>query len=80
MKKTLKKKSKRIPTRQRMKAEKKVREHNRKMRKEKKLQGVNKKGKNRKGLRVPNDCPFKEAVLEEVEAARKRKEQEREER
>ncbi len=80
MKKTMRKKSKRVPTRQRMKAEKKVREHNRKMRKAGKVGksgGARGKAKKNAVLGVPNDCPFKEAVLEEVEAARARKEQER---
>jgi len=75
MKRTLRRKSKRTPTRQRVKAEKKVREHNRKMRKESKLKGVSKKSQ--KPLTVPAECPFKEAILQEAEEARQRKEAEK---
>lgn len=73
----MKKRSKRVPTRERAKAEKKVREHNRKVRKEKRKNPGKVVKAARKGLRVPNDCPFKEAVLEEVEAIKQKKEQDR---
>ena len=76
----MKKRSKRVPTRERAKAEKKVREHNRKVRKEKRKNPGKVVKAARKGLRVPNDCPFKEAVLEEVEAIKQKKEQDREDR
>ena len=55
----MKKRSKRIPTKQRVKAEKKVREHNRKIRKEKKANPAKFAKKARANLRVPNECPFK---------------------
>ncbi|XP_046828440.1 guanine nucleotide-binding protein-like 3 homolog [Vespa crabro] len=69
----LKKPSKRIPARKRYKIEKKVREHNRKMRKEakKKLKGKP------KVIEVPNQCPFKEDILKEVEAMKKQNEEEK---
>ncbi|KAF7382023.1 hypothetical protein HZH66_013455 [Vespula vulgaris] len=69
----LKKPSKRIPARKRYKIEKKVREHNRKMRKEakKKLKGRS------KVIEVPNQCPFKEDILKEVEAMKKQNEEEK---
>ncbi|KAL2713456.1 guanine nucleotide-binding protein-like 3 [Vespula squamosa] len=69
----LKKPSKRIPARKRYKIEKKVREHNRKMRKEakKKLRGKP------KVVEVPNQCPFKEDILKEVEAMKKQNEEEK---
>lgn len=72
MKKTLKKRSKRIDTKTRCKAEKKVREFNRKLRRDKK-RNPGKFAKSKKDPGVPNDCPFKEAVLQECEAARKQK-------
>lgn len=69
----LKKPSKRIPARKRYKIEKKVREHNRKMRKEAKKK---QKGKP-KVIEVPNQCPFKEDILKEVEAMKKQHEEEK---
>ena len=80
MKKALKKKSKRIPTKQRVKAEKKVREHNRKLRKEKRKNPGKFVKASRKNLQVPNECPFKEDVLREVEEMRRKKEEEKERR
>ncbi|XP_014208919.1 guanine nucleotide-binding protein-like 3 homolog [Copidosoma floridanum] len=68
----LNKPSKRMPARKRYKIEKKVREHNRKMRKEAK-----KHPKKQKVIQVPNQCPFKEDILKEVEAFKKQKEEER---
>lgn len=73
----MKKRSKRIPTKQRVKAEKKVREHNRKVRKEKRKNPGKFQKKARANISVPNDCPFKEAILKEVEDAKKRKEAEK---
>lgn len=69
----LKKPSKRIPARKRYKIEKKVREHNRKMRKEAKKK---QKGKP-KVIEIPNQCPFKEDILKEVEAMKKHNEEEK---
>lgn len=79
MHKLSRKKSKRIPTKQRVKAEKKVREHNRKLRRDKK-KNPGKYAKSKKDPGVPNDCPFKEKVLQECEQARKQKLQEKEKR
>ncbi|KAF7987892.1 hypothetical protein HCN44_003755 [Aphidius gifuensis] len=59
----LKKPSKRIEARQRYKVEKKVREHNKKIRKINKKKGK----KTSKPLLVPNQCPFKNQILEEIE-------------
>ncbi|XP_015182839.1 PREDICTED: guanine nucleotide-binding protein-like 3 homolog [Polistes dominula] len=72
----LKKPSKRIPARKRYKIEKKVREHNRKMRKEAKKK---QKGKP-KVIEIPNQCPFKEDILKEVEAMKKQNEEEKQKR
>ncbi|KAI4500450.1 hypothetical protein M0802_004412 [Mischocyttarus mexicanus] len=69
----LKKPSKRIPARKRYKIEKKVREHNRKMRKEAKKK---QRGKP-KVIEIPNQCPFKEDILKEVEAMKKHNEEEK---
>ena len=74
MKRALKKRSKRINTTTRCKAEKKVREHNRKLRKEKK-KNPGKYAKSKKDPGVPNECPFKEKVLQEVELAKQQKEE-----
>ncbi|XP_076640527.1 nucleostemin 1 [Colletes latitarsis] len=70
----LKKQSKRMPARKRYKIEKKVREHNRKLRKEAKKHPKKKP----KVIEVPNQCPFKEDILKEVEAMKKQHEEEKE--
>ncbi|XP_043287080.1 guanine nucleotide-binding protein-like 3 homolog [Venturia canescens] len=70
----LKKPSKRIQARQRYKIEKKVREHNRKLRKEAKKNPKKTKGKI---MQIPNQCPFKEDILKEVEAMKKQNEEEK---
>ncbi|XP_011174918.1 guanine nucleotide-binding protein-like 3 homolog [Solenopsis invicta] len=71
-----KKQSKRMPAAKRYKIEKKVREHNRKMRKEAKKHSKKKS----KMMEVPNQCPFKEDILKEVEAMRKQQEEEKQKR
>merc|ERR1712008_593236 len=68
----LKRKTKRVNTKERVKAEKKVREHNRKVRRDKK-RNPGKYAKSKKDPGVPNECPFKEDVLKEVEIAKKQK-------
>ncbi|XP_046668818.1 guanine nucleotide-binding protein-like 3 homolog [Homalodisca vitripennis] len=70
----LKKKSKRIKASTRYKIEKKVREHNRKIKKEAKKKA---KGRKNKMITVPNICPFKTEILQEVAEYKKRKEEER---
>ncbi|CAH3986398.1 unnamed protein product [Pieris brassicae] len=73
----LKKPSKRQPARLRYKIEKKVKEHNRKVKKQTKKQPKSKKAK---PIQIPNECPFKEDILKEVEAVKKHKEEERQKR
>ncbi|KAG8267461.1 Guanine nucleotide-binding protein-like 3 [Homalodisca vitripennis] len=68
------KKSKRIKASTRYKIEKKVREHNRKIKKEAKKKA---KGRKNKMITVPNICPFKTEILQEVAEYKKRKEEER---
>jgi len=79
MKRLARKKSKRLTTRQRIKAEKKVREYNRKLKKEKK-KNPGKFSKSKKDPGVPNMCPFKEKVLQEVEEAKQKKVEEKQKR
>ncbi|KAK9303438.1 hypothetical protein QLX08_004918 [Tetragonisca angustula] len=69
----LKKQSKRMPARKRYKIEKKVREHNRKLRKEAKKHPKKKP----KIIEVPNQCPFKEDILKEIELMKKQHEEEK---
>ncbi|KMQ92228.1 guanine nucleotide-binding 3-like protein [Lasius niger] len=61
-----------MPARKRYKIEKKVREHNRKKRKEAKHSK-----KKPKMIQVPNQCPFKEDILKEIEAMKKQQEEEK---
>ena len=75
----MKKTSKRTTTRQVIKQQKKLREHNAKLRKEKR-KNPQKFKKSKKDPGVPNSCPFKEEVLREVEAGRKRKQEMKEKR
>ncbi|CAH1405445.1 unnamed protein product [Nezara viridula] len=70
----LKKKSKRISARLRYKIDKKVRDHNRKVRKEAKKQPKSHKPK---VVRVPQDCPFRDDILKEVEDLKRKKEEEK---
>ena len=74
-----KSRSKRITTTIRVKQEKKMREHNRKLRRDKR-KNPGKYAKSKKDPGVPNECPFKEKVLQEVEQARLSKQQEKEKR
>lgn len=69
----LKKPSKRIPARKRYKIEKKVRDHNRKVKKEAKKHTKKKS----KVVEVPNQCPFKEDILKEIEIMKKQNEEEK---
>ncbi|CAL7952324.1 unnamed protein product [Xylocopa violacea] len=62
-----------MPARKRYKIEKKVREHNRRLRKEAK-KNIKKKPKL---IEVPNQCPFKEDILKEVEVMKKQQEEEK---
>ncbi|XP_057332421.1 guanine nucleotide-binding protein-like 3 homolog [Microplitis mediator] len=72
----LKKQSKRISARKRYKIEKKVREHNRKVRKDEKKHPKKKP----KLTQIPNQCPFKEDILKEVEALNKQNEEQKKKR
>ncbi|KAK7457986.1 hypothetical protein BaRGS_00039131 [Batillaria attramentaria] len=71
---SIKKKSKRMTTKRRVKIEKKVKEHNKKKRREARKNP--KKGK-RKDPGIPNSLPFKETVLKELEDRKRRVEEER---
>ncbi|CAB3994657.1 guanine nucleotide-binding -like 3 homolog [Paramuricea clavata] len=75
----LKKQSKRMSTKTKKKIEKKVREHNRKQKKETRL-NPNKFRKQKKDPGVPNLCPFKEKILEEVERRKQKQEDEKQRR
>merc|ERR1739848_219902 len=75
----LRRKTKRVNTQERVKAEKKTREHNRKLRRDKK-RNPGKYAKSKKDPGVPNECPFKEKVLQEVELAKQQKVAEKEKR
>ena len=68
----LKRRTKRVTTTERVKAEKKLREHNRKLRRDKK-RNPGKYAKSKKDPGVPSECPFKEKVLQEVELAKQQK-------
>ncbi|XP_054991818.1 guanine nucleotide-binding protein-like 3 [Sorex araneus] len=68
----LKKASKRMTCHKRYKIQKKIREHHRKLRKEAKKKGHKKR---RKDLSVPNSAPFKEAILQEAELRKQRREE-----
>ncbi|XP_024602096.1 guanine nucleotide-binding protein-like 3 isoform X1 [Neophocaena asiaeorientalis asiaeorientalis] len=68
----LKKASKRMTCHKRYKIQKKVREHHRKLRKEAKKRG---RKKPRKDPGVPNNAPFKEALLREAELRKQRLEE-----
>lgn len=54
-----------------------MKEHNRKVKKQAKKQPKSKKSK---PIQIPNECPFKEDILKEVEAVKKHKEEERQKR
>lgn len=69
----LKKPSKRIEARKRYKIEKKVREHNRKQKKEAKKHPK----KKQKLMQIPNQCPFKEEIMKEVEILKQQREEEK---
>ncbi|XP_011700239.1 PREDICTED: guanine nucleotide-binding protein-like 3 homolog isoform X2 [Wasmannia auropunctata] len=62
-----------MPAARRYKIEKRVREHNRKMKKEAKKHSKKKS----KLVEVPNQCPFKEDILKEIEAMRKQQQEEK---
>ncbi|XP_050453408.1 guanine nucleotide-binding protein-like 3 homolog [Cataglyphis hispanica] len=64
--------SKRMPARKRYKIEKKVRDHNRKIKKQAKHSK-----KKSKMMQIPNQCPFKEDILKEIEAMRKQQQEEK---
>ncbi|KAL6433281.1 hypothetical protein ACFW04_006462 [Cataglyphis niger] len=64
--------SKRMPARKRYKIEKKVRDHNRKIKKQAKHSK-----KKSKMMQIPNQCPFKEDILKEIEAMKKQQEEEK---
>ncbi|KAL1137804.1 hypothetical protein AAG570_009500 [Ranatra chinensis] len=64
-----------MPAKRRYNIEKKVRAHNRKVKKEAKKQN---KGKKKKPIiNVPNACPFKDEILNEVNELKRKKEEER---
>ncbi|EFN85760.1 Guanine nucleotide-binding protein-like 3-like protein [Harpegnathos saltator] len=69
----LNKPSKRTSARKRYKIEKKVRKHNRKMKKEAKKHPK----KKAKVMEIPNQCPFKEDILKEIEAMKKANDEEK---
>ncbi|XP_065220848.1 guanine nucleotide-binding protein-like 3 homolog [Planococcus citri] len=64
---SLKKKSKRLSCRLKYKIDKKVREHNRKKRREARKQ---RKGSKTKAITAPQQCPFKEQIIEDFNEAK----------
>ncbi|CAH2313292.1 guanine nucleotide-binding -like 3 [Pelobates cultripes] len=68
----LRKASKRMTCSKRFKIQKKVREHKRKVKKQAKNSGSRKQ---KKDLSIPNDAPFKEAILREAELRKERREE-----
>ncbi|KAF5206022.1 Guanine nucleotide-binding protein-like nsn1 [Thalictrum thalictroides] len=72
VKKSKKSKSKRIPLKKKHKIIKKVKEHHKKKAKEAKKLGINKRSKVEKDPGIPNDWPFKEQELKNLEARRAR--------
>jgi len=69
----LKKNSKRVPARRRYKIEKRVREHNRKL---KKLSKKEPKGYKSKLVKIPQQCPFRDEILQEAEKYKQQKQEE----
>ncbi|XP_040563824.1 guanine nucleotide-binding protein-like 3 homolog [Lepeophtheirus salmonis] len=76
MKQALKKRTKRVTTRERVKREKKKREYERKVRRDKKAH-PEKYRKSKKDPGVPKSCPFKEEILLEAIAGKQAKENEK---
>ncbi|PIA55919.1 hypothetical protein AQUCO_00700321v1 [Aquilegia coerulea] len=72
VKKSKKSKSKRIPLKKKHKIIKKVKEHHKKKAKEAKKLGINKRSKVEKDPGIPNDWPFKEQELKNLEVRRAR--------
>ena len=75
VKKFLRKRTKRTTTRERVKQEKKLREHAAKQRKEKRKNPEKFQKSGKKQYTVPNDCPFKDEILQEAANARQRKQE-----